>query len=64
MSLSPLLDQTARRAVDFFWHESHPETGLTKDRARNDADSDDYTVASIAATGFALAALAIGAVVP
>lgn len=54
-------EQLAQRAVRFFWHESHPETGLTKDRAKNLARQDDYTVASVAATGYALSALAIGA---
>lgn len=57
-----LWDTVARRAFDFFWNESHPGTGLTKDRAKNAPDQkDDYTVASIAATGYALAAWAIGA---
>ena len=55
------LELLARRAFDFFWHESHPDTGLTKDRAKNLTPKDDYTVASAAATGYALAALAIGA---
>lgn len=53
-------DTLARRAFDFFWKESHPSTGLTKDRAKNLGKADDYTVASVAATGFALAALPIG----
>jgi hypothetical protein len=58
-----LLDNVARRAFAFFWNESHPETGLTKDRAHNlaSAGPDTYTVASTASTGYALAALAIGA---
>ena len=48
------------RAVDFFVKESHPVTGLTKDRAANNADHDDYAVASTASTGFALVACALG----
>lgn len=56
----PLLDDLSRRAFDFFWNESHPTTGFTKDRAKNLGTSDTYTVASVASTGFALAALAIG----
>jgi len=57
-----LFDNIAHRAVAFFYNESHPETGLTKDRAKNPGNlKDEYTVASIAATGYALAALCIGA---
>jgi hypothetical protein len=53
-------DELSRRAFLFFWEQSHPKTGLTKDRAKNDGSKDDYTVCSIAATGYALAALPIG----
>jgi len=55
-----LLMELERRAVRFFWEQSHPDTGLTKDRAANFKDSDEYTVASTAATGFALVAYPIG----
>ncbi len=56
-----LRDNIARAAFRFFWQETHPRTGLTKDRARNrPGDPDTYTVASIASTGYALAALPIG----
>jgi hypothetical protein len=48
-----------RRAFRFFWEKTDPETGLTNDRARNRGE-DDYTIASIASTGYALAALPIG----
>jgi len=54
-----LLSRLQRCAFDFFWYEAHPETGLVKDRAGNDR-GDDYTVASVASTGFGLASLAIG----
>jgi hypothetical protein len=54
------LEDLQRRAVKFFISESHPVTGLTKDRAANNADQDDYGVASTAATGFALVACALG----
>lgn len=54
-----LLDQLERKAVSFFWEESNPKTGLTKDRAGN-FKPDSYQVASIASTGFALAAYPIG----
>ncbi len=57
---SRLLTEIQRRAVRFFWEQSHPKTGLTKDRARNFTQKDTYTVASIASTGYALAALPIG----
>lgn len=55
-----LLDELERRAVDFFWNESNPETGFTKDRATNFAENDQHTVASIASIGFALSAYPIG----
>ena len=57
----PTLETVQHRAFDFFWNESDPKTGLTKDRARNlPGKRDTYTVASIAATGYALAALPVG----
>jgi hypothetical protein len=55
-----LLDELQHRAVDFFWNESDPHTGFSKDRATNFKTPDDHTVASCAATGFALAAYPIG----
>ena len=56
-----LLDAVQHAAFAFFWNETHPETGLTKDRARNARGvADTYTVASIASTGYALAALPVG----
>lgn len=54
-----LFERLQRGAFEFFWNETHPDTGLTKDRAGNFKD-DDYHVASVAATGFSLAALAVG----
>lgn len=60
--MSEILDDICRGAFDFFWRESHPDTGLTKDRATNvPGASDTHDIASIAATGYALAALPIGA---
>ena len=55
-----LLEELQRRAVLFFSQQSHPSTGFTKDRAANLTSSDNYTVASIASTGFSLAADALG----
>src|ERR1700709_85544 len=58
---APTFDVVERRAFDFFWNESDPTTGLTRDRARNLGDtSATFTVASTAATGYALAALPVG----
>lgn len=56
---STLLANLQRAAFEFFWFEAHPTTGLVKDRAGN-LRGDDYAVASLAATGFGLAALPIG----
>jgi hypothetical protein len=55
-----LLDELQRRAVLYFWETADPRTGLVKDRASN-FGVDAYTEASTAATGYGLAALAIGA---
>ena len=53
------LDQVARRACRYFYELADPQTGLVRDRAQV---SESYSpgVASIAATGFGLSALAIG----
>jgi hypothetical protein len=53
-----LLDEISRCAVRFFWEQASPVTGLVKDRARADG-SDTRDLASVAATGFGLSALAI-----
>ncbi len=57
-----LRDALAHGAFAFLWNESDPRTGLTKDRANNDPakGADTHTVASVASTGYALAALPIG----
>ena len=54
-----LLDQIQQRAMLYFWQQADPTTGLVKDRANN-FGAEGYKVASIAATGFGLAGLAIG----
>jgi hypothetical protein len=55
-----LLDLVQHKAFAFFWNETDPATGLTKDRARNLGDAPDtFNVASIAATGYALASLPV-----
>ncbi len=60
VSAPPSFDEIQGRAFRFFWQETHGQSGLTKDRAANFQKNDRYTVASIAATGYALAALPIG----
>ncbi|HEY3267717.1 MAG TPA: glucoamylase family protein [Armatimonadota bacterium] len=56
----PFLDEVQRRSFLFFWNETDPVTGLTKDRSHN-FEPDTYDVGSTAATGFALSAACIGA---
>ena len=51
----------ARRAFLFFWEQADPHTGLVRDRARADGGAETRDIASIAATGFGLTALCIGA---
>ncbi len=55
-----LLDQIERACFQFFWTEASPTTGLVKDRALANG-GDTRTLSSIAATGFGLTALCIGA---
>jgi hypothetical protein len=51
-----LRTEVQSRALLYFLENSHPQTGLTRDRANNFApDGQDNNVASIAATGFSLA---------
>jgi hypothetical protein len=61
--LSPEDDQflnvVEQGAFLFFWEQTNPQTGLTKDRC-NVRSQDKSTVASIASTGFGLTALCIG----
>ena len=59
LSDEALLTEVQRRAFCFFWEKSDPDTGLTNDRAHNLGGEDDYTVASIASTGYALASLPV-----
>jgi hypothetical protein len=56
-----LWDALEHTAFAFFWNETHPVTGQTKDRAYNlrSFGKDTYTVASVAATGYMLASLPI-----
>ncbi|MBI5241800.1 MAG: hypothetical protein HY926_15110 [Elusimicrobia bacterium] len=52
------LDEVQHKAFLYFWEQTDPKTGLTKDRAGN-FKVDEYHVASMAATGFGLTALVI-----
>jgi len=59
--LSPnasLLNEIQHRAFFFLWKEANPRNGLVKDRAGN-FESDNYSVASIASVGFALASIPV-----
>ncbi len=60
LSDDELLEEIVSRAFLFFWNEAGPRTGLVRDRALADGGPDPRRVASIAATGFGLAALCIG----
>lgn len=56
------LDDVASRAVRYFWEQADPSTGLILDRARSSGEpaaGSAANVASIAATGFGLTALAV-----
>jgi hypothetical protein len=55
-----LLEEIVSRAFLYFWHEASPRTGLVRDRALADGGPDKRITASIAATGYGLAALCIG----
>lgn len=61
MTDDAFLDVVSRRAFDFFWWETNPSNGLTKDRGRNFGSSEEHHAASVASVGFALTAYAIGA---
>ena len=56
-----LLDEIQRAAFRYFWEQADPLTGLVRDRFNVRAAADTRTAASIAATGFGLTAICIGA---
>lgn len=60
MSVPPVLDDLQHRAVKFFWEQSNPKNGFTKDRARNTESAPPNNIASSASVGFALCAYVIG----
>jgi len=58
------LEDLEQRSFHYFWGQADPKTGLVPDRARTDGsplDQNHQNVGSIAATGFGLTALCIGA---
>ena len=68
MQLNPidndLVEDISRRSFRYFWEQMDPHTGLVLDRIRLDGKRDDphhRGVGSVAATGFGLTALCIGA---
>jgi hypothetical protein len=57
------LEDLSRRGFSYFWDQADPKTGLTLDRTRNSGARTagrSEEVASLAATGFGLTAMAIG----
>jgi hypothetical protein len=59
-----MLDDLAHRSFLFFWEQSDPQTGITRDRTRCDGGKiagPRADVGSTGATGFGLTALCIGA---
>jgi hypothetical protein len=55
------LEDYAQRCFRYFWEQADEHTGIVLDRARNDGSPVGNRVGSIAATGFGLTALCIGA---
>ena len=56
-----LLDDLVRTGFLYFWEAADPNTGLVRDRALADGQPDSRRIGSIAATGFGLTGLCIGA---
>lgn len=55
------LEDVAKRSVLYFWEQTDAHTGIVMDRAKNDGSHSGSNVGSLAATGFGLSALCIGA---
>lgn len=58
MSDERLLLEVQHRAWRFFWEKADAQSGLVNDRAKNHS-VDEYSIASVASTGYALAAIPI-----
>ena len=58
-----ILNDLSKGAVRYFWEQSDPTTGLTRDRGPNTkgGKANNANISSVASTGYALAACAIGA---
>jgi hypothetical protein len=56
-----LLEDLVNAGFLYFWEAADATTGLVKDRALSDGQPDSRRIGSIAATGFGLTALCIGA---
>ena len=56
-----LLEEIQRASFLYFWEQADPLTGLVRDRFNVRAAADPRSAASIAATGFGLTAICIGA---
>ena len=54
------LDEVEKKGFEYFLYEHNPRTGLVKDKANN-FRRDTTEIASIAATGFGLTAMCVGA---
>ena len=52
------LEELERASFRFFWECTHPETGMTMNRAHH-AETNEAAISSIAATGFGLSGLCI-----
>ena len=61
LSDDEFLDLVERRAFLYFWYGANPENGITLDGAKNWKPDDDLDWNSIAAVGFGLTAICIGA---
>src|SRR3954464_1935310 len=56
-----LLEDLELAAFQFFWEQTNPKTGITRDRCNVRSAAKTSDVGSIASTGFGLTALCIGA---
>lgn len=65
VNVESILEATVKRAFRYFWDEADATTGLVRDRvlvdAADPASDPNYNMASMAATGFGLAALCVAA---
>src|SRR3954465_15662862 len=55
-----LLEEVEQAAFLYFWEQTNPDTGISKDRCRLSVADDKNELGSIASTGFGLSALCIG----